>query len=158
MRNPLIALRTKGSIAFMDLHKDQSLHAYKMNTPVVLDRVHYWESLRQLSLIEAEDYLRVYDAIAASKAITEGVRLLVDSDILSHRVYGLAHELVVLIEQMTLARQHGALEHFRQLHGALDEINIAVNAWSNRICLKHGSFLYGQYRQLMNGARAIHSN
>jgi len=47
------------------------------------------------------------------------------------------------------------LERFSKLHAILDEINVAVNAWQNHLCLKHGSFLYNQYRQLLRDSKKL---
>lgn len=123
-----------------------------------VDRQTYWEQLRQLSATESEDYLKIYDALAKSRAVTEVVCLMVDVEYLSNRVYGLAQDLVGLIGDMVQARQIGDFTRFRELQRELDEINIAVNAWNNRVCLGHGSVLYERYRQLRQAARTNSSN
>jgi hypothetical protein len=113
----------------------------------------YWQRLCTLSAIEREDYLRIYDAIAQAKAITPLIRMLMDREIVSSRVFEMAKELTDLVEQLTLACTQRDLHTYRQLHTTLDDINIAVNACLQPICLQHSAFLYGQYRQLQHGAR-----
>jgi hypothetical protein len=138
----------------MGCHKDRFCHVDQ----TLVDQKDYWTALYQLSVIETEDYLRIYDTIALSKGINEGIRLMFNPDILTPKVYTLVGQLINLIEKMALARHAKNLEHFCQLQGYLDEINIAVNAWSNKVCLKHGAFLYGQYRQLRAYAKSASAN
>ena len=45
----------------------------------------YWQKLCTLSLVEREDYLRIYDAIAQAKAITPLIEMLMDHEVISER-------------------------------------------------------------------------
>lgn len=46
----------------------------------------YWQKLQTLSLLERQDYLRIYDAIAKAKNITPVIQLMLDSDLISNQV------------------------------------------------------------------------
>ncbi|MCE3236907.1 MAG: hypothetical protein K0Q50_3099 [Vampirovibrio sp.] len=113
----------------------------------------YWRRLGQLSAAEREDFLRIYDAIAKTKAVTPLIRLMMESPLMSNRVSCLVAELANLIEQLSLACEQRNFQTHSQLHHALDDINIAVNARLNRLCLRHSAVLYHRYRALRQSAR-----
>jgi hypothetical protein len=123
----------------MNCNQNRHVHAFKLQYASSRYRyqMHYWRRLHTLSAIEREDYLRIYDAIAQAKAITPLIRMLMDREIISSRVFDVLKELTELVEQLTLACTQRDLYAYRQLHTALDDINIAVNAWLQPICLKH---------------------
>ena len=131
-----------------------ALHCSKTDATTRLARQdQYRQKLARLSQTEGQDYLRIYDALSQEKAITPLVECLMDREVISNRVYKVAIEIAAVVKQLSEACQQQNAETHHQLHEVLDDLNIAVNAWKNRICLKHSAFLYRQYRQLREQAR-----
>lgn len=136
----------------MELHQAGHISALNLQCESSERQVDYLERLRQLSSVESLDFMGVYEGLSASKSVTSGIRVLLEGDILSGKVSALAGELVAVLEALSNARIQQDLQLFHQLHGVLDDLNIAVNAWQNRVCLKHCGLLYRRYRCLLHHA------
>lgn len=137
----------------MELHQAGHFSALNLQCESSERQVQYLERLRQLSPVESSDFLGVYEGLSVSKSVTPSIRLLLEGDILSARVNTLARELVTVVEALSNARVQQDMGHFQKLHAVLDDLNIAVNAWQNRVCLKHCGLLYRRYRCLLHHAR-----
>jgi hypothetical protein len=106
----------------------------------------YLKRLNRLTSSEGNDFLLLYDAIATNRPLPETGHF-------SREVKELATELTDLVREIALTRAHQDTQGYSQLQGYLDDLNIAVNAWKNNICVGRSGFLYGVYRTMQSMAR-----
>jgi hypothetical protein len=115
-------------------------------------QMRFLEQLRELSPQAGQYFTRVFDTLAKTKGVNPEVLLLVESGIGYHEAYVLTTALVEVIQKLVAARAEGDFKTFYDVRAVLDDINVAVNAWANRLCLHHSDQSVNAYRQLRDQA------
>ena len=118
----------------------------------------YLRCLRKLTESESNYYLNIYDEIAKTRTVTPTILAMLAEEARWSPVHAFVKEFIDLVQELELAVSRRDIRTFSTLHARLDDINIAVNAWNNKICLHRSAFLYAQYRQLRQAARSIANN
>jgi hypothetical protein len=113
----------------------------------------YLQRLKQLSQDEGQYYQRIFNEIADKKTLTNQIFQMLQLYPESEPVYKLAQELIRLIRDLIEARSDRNKVTIHRLLSRLEDINIAVNAWMNKICLPRSRFLYGQHQALRHAAQ-----
>jgi hypothetical protein len=108
----------------------------------------YLKRLNRLTSQEGAQYLTFYDAIASNQPVPVPL-----TGAFSQAVLEMIIELTDLVQEITTTQNRQDQQGFCQLHSYLDDLNIAVNAWKNQICIGRSGFLYGMYRQMQQTAR-----
>ncbi|HEY9746900.1 MAG TPA: hypothetical protein V6C99_11860 [Oculatellaceae cyanobacterium] len=118
----------------------------------------YLEKLKRLSPEDADAFRLLFNEIADKKTLTPFVTALLENRDEGSGFYRLAQELTVLVEELLTAREKQDHLFINSLLICLDDVNIAVNAWMNKICLPRSRFLYEKQQKLREVAReTIHN-
>lgn len=116
------------------------------------------KSLTRLTAGEGQAFLSIYDTLARTRAITPEITTMMDPAVLPEAVFPPVRELARLVGELARKSSQQDRAVHQALHGFLDDWNIAVNAWRNRICLHRSAFLYARYSRLRQTARGPAGN
>ncbi len=121
-------------------------------------RVQLLEGLKALEPAAADFFLRVFDHLSVSKGVDSTLESLLESGKRHTDAYTLAGEVCEIVTGLLKARRLADRDNTKHFYNALENFNVAVNAWVNQLCLRHSSQSVSAYRDLRYKAKMPSQN